>query len=291
MSNQPPSDPRSRRPPQPVRQVRRRRRGRAGLRAAVVFPAQRSPRGQPPAVGALSDSADARRTRSRVTSRLAEPAASAASAGTAGPSAFQPGKASLPQPAPEPDPRTTRPRRSSRRTPASPRRTKAAATVRHPTTPRPATTRPTMPRPATPRPTTPQPAYGPPQGYPPPGYAAAPPGPGGPPPPGYGQPGYGPPPRPPKKSNAPLIAVILAVAVLLCGGAATAGVLVVNNVKDGRRKPSSRSPTRPCRRCPPTLPSCPPRSPICRRICRPCRPTSRACPATAPARRSPWSTR
>jgi hypothetical protein len=62
-----------------------------------------------------------------------------------------------------------------------------------------------------------------------------------PPPPGpdhaapqYGPPppGYAPPPPPPRKSNAPLIAVILAVTVLLCGGAVTAGVLVVQNVTD-----------------------------------------------------------
>jgi len=48
------------------------------------------------------------------------------------------------------------------------------------------------------------------------------------PPPGYG-PGYQPGP-PPRKSNAPLIAVIIAVSLLLCGGVATAGVLAVRNV-------------------------------------------------------------
>jgi MmpS family membrane protein len=60
-------------------------------------------------------------------------------------------------------------------------------------------------------------------GYPPPGYAQP-----GYPPPGYAQPGYPPPPPPPppRKSNTPLIAVILAVALLLCGGVATAGVLI-----------------------------------------------------------------
>ena len=41
-----------------------------------------------------------------------------------------------------------------------------------------------------------------------------------------------PPPPPPRRSNAPLIAVILAVTVLLCGGAVTAGALVINNVTD-----------------------------------------------------------
>lgn len=42
-------------------------------------------------------------------------------------------------------------------------------------------------------------------------------------------PGYGPP--PPRKSNAPLIAVVIAVALLLCGGVATAGLLVAHTVK------------------------------------------------------------
>lgn len=58
--------------------------------------------------------------------------------------------------------------------------------------------------------------------------------------PAYGPPPeqhhYGPPPgaqpgpppgRPPRKSNVPLIAVIVAVTLLLCGGVATAGVLIV----------------------------------------------------------------
>ncbi|MFF5291630.1 MmpS family transport accessory protein [Paractinoplanes globisporus] len=49
--------------------------------------------------------------------------------------------------------------------------------------------------------------------------------------PGY-PPGYAPPPPPPRKSNAPLIAVILAVTLLLCGGVATAGVLVARSVAD-----------------------------------------------------------
>jgi hypothetical protein len=52
-------------------------------------------------------------------------------------------------------------------------------------------------------------------------------------PPGPGAPaGYPPAGPPPRKSNTPLIALILAVTVLLCGGAVTAGVLVVNNVAD-----------------------------------------------------------
>jgi hypothetical protein len=72
-----------------------------------------------------------------------------------------------------------------------------------------------------------QPGYGADQGYgaqhggygPPPGYAPP-------------QPGYGPPPRPPKRSNIPIVAVILAVALLLCGGIVTAGVVAFNKAKE-----------------------------------------------------------
>ncbi len=61
---------------------------------------------------------------------------------------------------------------------------------------------------------------------------------------GYGPPGYGPPPghpaqpdpgpagRPPRKSKLPIVAVIVAVTLLLCGGVATAGVLIARNVAD-----------------------------------------------------------
>jgi hypothetical protein len=70
-----------------------------------------------------------------------------------------------------------------------------------------------------------QPGYGQP-GYGPPGYG----------PPGYGPPGYGPPPR---KSNTPIVAVILAVTLLLCGGIATAGVLIAHNVADKAREAAS----------------------------------------------------
>jgi Mycobacterium membrane protein len=72
--------------------------------------------------------------------------------------------------------------------------------------------------------------------HPGPGYPAA-PGQSGagwsPPPPE--EPGYaqGPPPR---RSNAPLIAVILAVTLLLCGGVATAGVLIARNVKESAER-------------------------------------------------------
>lgn len=78
----------------------------------------------------------------------------------------------------------------------------------------------------------------PPVNYAPPGqppdygyqYQAPPPyGPGDYPAPPPGYPGYAPPPAP-RKSNTPLIAVIVAVALLLCGGVATTGVLVAHNV-------------------------------------------------------------
>jgi hypothetical protein len=53
------------------------------------------------------------------------------------------------------------------------------------------------------------------------------------PPPPYGAgdypPAYAPPPV--RRSNAPLIAVVIAVALLLCGGVSTAGILIVHNVK------------------------------------------------------------
>ena len=82
----------------------------------------------------------------------------------------------------------------------------------------------------------PPPGYGQP-GYPPPSYGQP-----GYPPPGHGQPGYSPPGHgqpsypppgysvPPRKSYLPLVAVIVAVVVLLCGGVVTAGVLFAHNV-------------------------------------------------------------
>jgi len=60
------------------------------------------------------------------------------------------------------------------------------------------------------------------QGYPPPAYQS----------PGYPLPGYQPPGPPPRKSSAPIVAVIVAVALLLCGGVVTASILVVRNVTD-----------------------------------------------------------
>jgi hypothetical protein len=67
-----------------------------------------------------------------------------------------------------------------------------------------------------------------------------------PPPPGYGTPGYSPPPqppgyappppgyepRPPRRSNAPLIALVLAVTLLLCGGVVTASVILARKAAD-----------------------------------------------------------
>ena len=67
-----------------------------------------------------------------------------------------------------------------------------------------------------------------PPGYDPPGYG----------PPGYGDLGYppqpqpGPPGRPPRKSSLPIVAVLAAVSLLLCGGVATAGVLIARNAAD-----------------------------------------------------------
>lgn len=77
------------------------------------------------------------------------------------------------------------------------------------------------------------PSYGtqpPGYGSQPPSYGSQPPGYGPPPPGGY--PPYQPPQPPPRRSNAPIIAVILAVTLLLCGGLATAGVLIARSVKD-----------------------------------------------------------
>jgi hypothetical protein len=81
--------------------------------------------------------------------------------------------------------------------------------------------------------------YAPPGQAPDYGYQSAPYGPGDyqAPPPGYpGYPGYPPPPTPPRRSNAPLIAVIVAVALLLCGGVATTGILVAHNIGDRARE-------------------------------------------------------
>ena len=85
--------------------------------------------------------------------------------------------------------------------------------------------------------------YAPPPGYSPPGYS----------PPGYPPTGYGPPPR---KSNAPIIAVILAVTLLLCGGIATAGVLIARSVAD-KAKETAAAPLDNLPTAVPTLPGLP----------------------------------
>jgi MmpS family membrane protein len=85
------------------------------------------------------------------------------------------------------------------------------------------------------------PNYGPPN-YGPPNYG----------PPNYGPPNYGPPdhgpgpnygpapglppPRPPRKNNVPLIAVIVAVGLLLCAGGVTASVLAVRGITESAKK-------------------------------------------------------
>jgi hypothetical protein len=79
----------------------------------------------------------------------------------------------------------------------------------------------------------PPPQPPPPVNYAPPGYAPD-YGPGYQyPPPPYGAGDYPPayPPAPARKSNAPLIAVVIAVALLLCGGVSTAGILIAHNVR------------------------------------------------------------
>jgi hypothetical protein len=86
-------------------------------------------------------------------------------------------------------------------------------------------------------PTTPFPAYQPPHPMPPgtapgpPGTAPGPPGTApGPPGTAPGPPGTAPGPPAPRRSNVPLIAVIVAVTLLLCGGTAVAGVLAVQTL-------------------------------------------------------------
>jgi hypothetical protein len=141
-----------------------------------------------------------------------------------------------------------------------------------------------LPRPPEPQPPYgTQPPYGPPYGtqppygtpygteYPPTAPFAAPAGnpplgygspyPGDPatyPPGGYGPPGYGAPPPygPPRRrrSNVPLVALILAVAVLLCGGGVTATVMVARAVAD-RAKEAVKPITEP------TLPQFPTEAP------------------------------
>jgi hypothetical protein len=76
------------------------------------------------------------------------------------------------------------------------------------------------------------------------------------PPPGYPPPGYGPPPPAPRRSNAPIIAVILAVTLLLCGGIATAGVLIARSIADKAEETAS-APINDLPTAVPTLPGLP----------------------------------
>lgn len=138
------------------------------------------------------------------------------------PAQFAPGQAPLPQPAPSPE---------------------YPATSQFPPVPGPVNYAPPGQtpdygqQPAGQAPGYAQQPAGQPPGYGPPGHPGQPtyapsgyPGGGYPPPPfpGYG---YGAPPAaPPRKSNIPLVAVIVAVALLLCGGVATTGVLITHNV-------------------------------------------------------------
>ncbi|MEU8655516.1 MmpS family transport accessory protein [Actinoplanes philippinensis] len=80
----------------------------------------------------------------------------------------------------------------------------------------------------------PSPGYGQPPPYDPnTGYAPPPPPPPYDPGPGYPpQPGHGPAPLPPKRSKTPLIALVLAITLLLCGGVVTASVILVNRTVD-----------------------------------------------------------
>ncbi|GAA2686081.1 hypothetical protein Apa02nite_029870 [Actinoplanes palleronii] len=88
---------------------------------------------------------------------------------------------------------------------------------------------------------TPPSGYGPP---PPDGYGPPPPAGYGPPPDGYGPPpaGYGPPP-PHRRSNTPLIALVLAIGLLLCGGLATAGVQLYQRGRDKVAEATDKIPT------------------------------------------------
>jgi hypothetical protein len=65
-------------------------------------------------------------------------------------------------------------------------------------------------------------------------------------------PPHGMPPPPPRKSNIPIVAVILAVALLLCGGTAVAGVLIARKVSDAADKA-----TEPFKNLPTQVPALP----------------------------------
>jgi hypothetical protein len=110
-----------------------------------------------------------------------------------------------------------------------------------------------------------QSGYAPPEyaqsGYPPPEYAQS-----GYPPPGYAPPGHqpqqphpGPPGRPPRKSKLPIVAVLVAITLLLCGGVATAGVLIARNVADRAERAVDALPDLPS--AAPQLPDLPSNAP------------------------------
>jgi hypothetical protein len=101
----------------------------------------------------------------------------------------------------------------------------------------------------------PSPDHPPTSEFPPTGYAA----------PGYGpqtsygpqpgHPGYGPPPPAPRRSNAPLIALVLAVALLLCGGVVTTSVLLVRRASDKAKEAAQKIPAVLPTQAPTVLPS------------------------------------
>ncbi|MFI1993307.1 MmpS family transport accessory protein [Actinoplanes sp. NPDC020271] len=90
--------------------------------------------------------------------------------------------------------------------------------------------------------------YPPTSEFPPVGYA----------PPGHGpRSPYGPPPPAPRRSNAPLIALILAVSLLLCGGVVTTGVLLFRRASDKAKEVAQQIPTTLPTKAPTVAPSTP----------------------------------
>lgn len=89
----------------------------------------------------------------------------------------------------------------------------------------------------------------PPVGYAPPGYPQQ--NPYGPQPQGP----YGPPPPAPRRSNVPLVALVLAVSLLLCGGVVTAGVMLVQRATDKAKETAAKLPTALPTKAPTVLPS------------------------------------
>ncbi|GAA4597412.1 hypothetical protein BJY16_002346 [Actinoplanes octamycinicus] len=101
----------------------------------------------------------------------------------------------------------------------------------------------------------PPPGYPPRDAYqqgPPPGYPPQSPFPQAPPP---GYPGAYPPAPAPRRSNTPLIALILAVGLLLCGGVVTTSVLLVQRAADKAKEAAAKIPDALPTVVPTTLPS------------------------------------